>query len=128
MGEALRRSPISIWRAFRPNWRNAGLALLGAIVFGLAGIYVRWLSECWSEKQDCAGYFPLGIAISQAMSWPIFLAEWIVFGESGFVPSYDEVIAGYWWIILPVLWIYYYAAFTGAKAVIELIRLSGRHD
>jgi hypothetical protein len=98
------------------------------MVFGLAGLYIRLLSECWSEKQDCAGYFPLGIGISKLMSWPIFVTERLAFGEHGFVSSYDTVISRYWWILVPVLWLYYYMVFASAKALAAFIRSVGRRQ
>ncbi|SRR6266545_2365542 len=110
----------------RPNWRRAGLVLLCAIVSGIAGLYIRLLSECWSQKQDCAGYFPLGVGISNLLSWPIIVIERLAFGEHGFVSNYDAVIARYWWILVPLLWLYYYAVFAGAKVVVAFIRSAGR--
>jgi hypothetical protein len=71
----------------------------------VAGLYIRLLSECWSEKQDCAGYFPLGVGISNLLSWPIIVTERLAFGEHGFVSSYDAVMARYCWILVPVLWV-----------------------
>ena len=96
------------------------------MVFGPAGLYVRLLSECWSEKQDCSGYFPLGIGISNLMSWPIFVTERLAFGEHGFVSRYDTAIARYWWILLPALWLYDYTVFAAAKVLVGFIRSVGR--
>jgi hypothetical protein len=98
------------------------------MVFGPAGLYVRLLSECWSEKQDCSGYFPLGIGISNLMSWPIFVTERLAFGEHGFVSRYDTAIARYWWILLPALWLYDYTVFAAAKVLVGFIRSVGRRQ
>jgi hypothetical protein len=125
MNEEISSTP-SIWRHLRPTGRSAGFVLLCAVVSSVAGLYIRLLSECWSEKQDCAGYFPLGVGISNLLSWPIIVTERLAFGEHGFVSSYDAVMARYWWILVPVLWLYYYAVFVGAKLVVAFIRSVGR--
>jgi hypothetical protein len=124
MNEEIALCP-SIWRDLRPTWRSASFVLACAIVCGMAGLYIRLASECWSENQDCAGYFPLGVGISNLLSWPIVVMERFAFGQHGFVSSYDPVIAGYWWILVPVLWVYYYMFFAGAKVVVALIRSFG---
>jgi hypothetical protein len=127
MNEELSSSP-SFFCHFRPSWRSAGLVLLCAVVCGILGVYIRLLSECWSDKQDCAGYFPLGIGISGLMSWPVFVAERLAFGEHGFVSSYDAVVTRYWWILVPVLWLYYYTMFACTRALVACIRSLGHRD
>lgn len=102
--------------------------MLCAVASSVAGLYIRLLSECWSEQKDCAGYFPLGIGISNLLSWPIIVTERLAFGEHGFVSSYDAVITRYCWILVPVLWLYYYAVFVGAKFVVAFIRSVGRRE
>ena len=124
MDEKISAGP-SIWRHFRPTWRRSVLVLLCAIVSGIAGLYIRLLSECWSVNQDCAGYFPLGILVSDLMSWPIFVTERLAFGEHGFISNYDPVLARYWWILVPMLWLYDYTVFVGVKAVVAFIRSAG---
>ena len=36
--------------------------------------------------------------------------------------NYDPVVSGYWWVIVPILTVYYYLLFGAVRAVVMLIR------
>ena len=56
------------------------------------------------------------------MSWPVIMAQEIASDGSRPTSNYDPVFGKYWWIIMPVLWIYYYVVFAMARLVADSIR------
>jgi|HubBroStandDraft_1064217.scaffolds.fasta_scaffold174969_1 hypothetical protein len=108
--------------ALRPHWVRFWLVLPFALLFGFAGIFVKFAGTCWSGGHDCAAYSPVKIAVADAMSWPIFTVQSMAFGGSGFVSNYDPVIRKYWWLLLPILWVYYYLVLAVAAAAIRSVR------
>lgn len=117
-----RRVPIPVWKAFHPTWRKSALALLAAVLLGTIGVFLQLDTLCWNGTHDCAAYSRNEVAAARAMSWPVFIAQEISFDGSGPTSNYDPVIRRYWWIIMPVLWVYYYVIFAMAILVANSIR------
>jgi hypothetical protein len=51
----------------------------------------------------------------------VFTVQRIAYGGDQSASNYDPVLSGYWWIIIPTLWVYYYLLLGVARAIMKLI-------